>query len=586
MLIPLVFEVVFVTVLSYFLFQVEQEARTIERSRDLILETETLQRQCLEMGATVAGYSFTENPIIANQFGESKTKVLIQLGILRDLVNGDPELTASVMKISDVVQNEVAHLQNMLDQIDREISNSSRQFEKINVNLVRLSILFDDLVKRQRQLLRDAPQAESRLRSIVEQLVVVGVALNIAIALGLVAYFNAGTTRRLNILMENTTRLGSQKELLPPTGGDDEIARLDQVFRGMAYALSEATRKEKAIVDNASDVICTLDEDLKFSAVSRACEARWGYLDEDLLGRRLVDIIFERTDEVSDTFRKIIQNPRTDAVEIRIRSKSNRPVDTLWSVQWSDVESQFFCLAYDITEQKRIDQIRRDLVAMVSHDLRSPLTAIMVGLEHLRSGRKGTTDESLNNYLERMEVSASRMVRLINDFLDLEKLQSGKLELKIARINLDVLVGNSVQAIRPLTEVNRITIQEQNTDIDLSVDGDRLIQVLVNLLSNAIKFSPPGGVIVVTARVDGADVEISVSDQGPGLKEDQQSVIFENFSQLEKDVRPGSSGLGLSICKNLVELHGGTIGVRSVLGQGSTFWFRLPQAQLTDSEAL
>lgn len=579
MLIPLVFEVVFVSVLSYFLLQVEQEAGNIERSRNLILETETLQRQCVEMGATVAGYSFTENPVFANQFSEAKTKVLIQLGILRDLVNGDPEQTAAVTKIGNVVQNEIVHLQSMLDQIDREISNSSNQFEKINANLVQLSTLFDDLVKHQRELLRGAPQAESRLRALVEQLVILGVILNVVLAVGLVAYYNAGTTRRLNVLMENAGRLGSVKDLLPPPGGNDEIANLDQVFRRMAYALAEATRKEKAIVDNASDVICTLDEDLKFSAVSKASETRWGYTEEDLTGRRLVDIVFERSDEISDLFRKAIQSPSNDAIEIRLRSKSNRPVDTLWSVQWSDAENQFFCVSYDITERNRIDQIRRDLVAMVSHDLRSPLTAILVCLEKLRSGRQGAVEDPIARDLERMESSASRMVRLINDFLDLEKLQSGKLELKIARTNLDVLVSNSVQAIRPLAEVNRVTFQEQNTDMDLLVDGDRLMQVLVNLLSNATKFSPPGGMITIAAKVEGNDVEISVADQGPGLVDDQQSVVFESFTQLEGDVRQGSSGLGLSICKNLVELHGGTIGVRSVPGQGSTFWFRLPQSR-------
>jgi len=574
--VPFLFALFFVGTLGYLLLQLEVEARNMERSRNLILETENLQRQFVEMGTAVAGYSLSKNPMFGSQFSESKAKVFTQIGLLKDLVKTDPEASAVVDKISNVVQGEVKHLEVMLDEIDRD-TGGRNQFERIQKSFVQLSNLFEDVVKRQRSLVRGGPETETYFRTLVEGWLYGGLVAFALIAGGLVAYFNAGTAKRLNVLMDNTQRLTAQQELLPPPGGRDEIAELDQVFRMMAVELANAARKERAIVQNAVDVICSVDSGLKFSAVNPAAETQWGYSEFDLYGRRVVDIIFENADEITKTFREAIETKKNVAIEIRIRSKSQRPVDTLWTLQWSDSENQLFCVSHDITERKLADQIRRDVVAMVSHDLRSPLTSILVGIDLLKAGAKGRIEEKVEHELDKMEGSASRMVRLINDFLDLEKLQSGKIELKIQNTSLDVIVTNSVQAIKSLAEVKNITFEEVGTDIDIVADGDRIIQVLVNLLGNAIKFSPPNGIITIAAAKNKGDVEIFVSDQGPGIEPAQQAAIFENFTQLDIGVMPGSTGLGLSICKNLVEHHGGTIGIRSTPGSGSTFWFRLPQ---------
>jgi PAS domain S-box-containing protein len=579
-LIPLGFAFFFIGVLWILLSQVETEARTIERSRNLILETESLQRQFVEMGTAVAGYTLSKNPMFGSQFSESKSKVLMQVGVLRDLVRDDPQATEVVTKIGNVVQIEVAHLDKMLDEIDSDTARTN-QFGTIQTSLVQLSNLFEDVVKRQRNLVRGGPETEKLMRAHVELWIVSGLIVYVVIASALLIFFNAGIARRLKVLTDNSFRLSRQQELLPAPGGHDEISELDKVFRQMAVALADATHRERAIVENAVDVICSVDAGLKFSAVNPASEIQWGYTENDLSGRRLVDIVFDNSDEVTKVFREAIETKRNQSIEIRIRSRTNRPVDTLWTVQWSDAENQLFCVSHDITERKLADQIRRDVVAMVSHDLRSPLSSIMVGVDILRSGAKGEVSGKVEHELEKIGGSASRMVRLINDFLDLEKLQSGKIELKIETTNLDVLVTNSVQAIRALAEMKNISFKEISTDIDLLADGDRVMQVLINLLGNATKFSPDGGTITIKAEVLSNEVEISITDQGPGIEPEQQSAIFENFTQLDIGVLPGSSGLGLSICKNLVELHGGIIGVRSKPGEGSSFWFRLPKASQT-----
>lgn len=574
--IPLAFEIAFVSVLSFLLFQVETEARNMERSRNLIMEMENLQRLFVEAGTSAAGYSLSKNPDLSARFYHSKSKVIIQMGLLKDLVRNDPELSTEVTTIGNMLQNELVQLDKIFGQIDRD-TGGSKSFESIQGSYIQLANLFEDAVKRQRMLIKDGPSTESKLSESVTICLLIGLGFNVSLAVVLVAFFNAGTTKRLAVLMDNTSRLSRQQELLPSVGGRDEIAKLDRVFHSMSEALANAARRERAVVYNAFDVICSIDRDLKFSAVNPASERQWGYSENELRGRRVVDIIFTDTEEVTKSFRDSIDDKSTRAIEIRIRAKNQRPVDTLWTLRWSDSEKQLVCVSHDITERKRADQIRKDVVAMVSHDLRSPLTSILVGIDFLKSGASGTISKPVDRELDKMAGGASRMVRLINDFLDLEKLQSGKIELKPARTNLDVLVNNSVQGIQSLAAVKEIEFREVDTDIDLIVDGDRIMQVLINLLSNATKFSPRGGVITIAAAKFGNNIEISVTDQGPGIEPAHQAAIFETFTQLENGVMPNSSGLGLAICRNLVELHGGTIGVRSEVGKGSTFWFQIPQ---------
>ncbi len=574
--IPLIFEIFFISVLSWYLFRAEQEARRIEDSRNLILETEVLQRMFYDAGSALIGYDMTKNPLFQAQFGEAKAKILVQLGLLADLAGQNEVRRQNVKEISDLVQKQLKHLEEIGEKMDRDEFQTSSTFADLPTSINRFAELFEDLIRRERAIVAEAPEAESRSRAFVEQWLYMGVAVNILIALGLVPWFQLGTAKRLAVLMDNASRLSAQEALLPPLTGEDEIGKLDSVFHEMADALAQSTRKERAIVENAADVICSINEDLKFSAINPACEVQWGYERKELLGRSVVDIIFEKNDPGLDNFKQAIKEKKDGTFEIELCNKKGRPIDTLWSVHWSDAENRLFCVAHDITDRKRAEQLRRDVVAMVSHDLRSPLTSIQVSLDILEAGVKGPLPPGALSELKKLSGSTSRMVRLVNDFLDLEKLQSGKLDLQKTKTNLDVLVANSINAVRQLAELKEITFREEGLDIDFTADGDRIIQVLVNLISNAIKFAPERSEIAISGGITDGAVEVQVIDQGPGISLHEQENIFQKFEQLDTGRMPGSSGLGLSICKNLVELHGGRIGVRSQPGQGSTFWFRIP----------
>ncbi len=575
--VPLTFELLFVSVLGFLLFQVEKNARFTERSRNLVLETENLQRMFYEAGVSIAGYNATKNPLFTAQFDEVKNRIRMQLALIGKLSSFDERATLKVVAIDELVNKELKTMEELHDQMDRGQLVGGSPYERLQDLSLRLSNLFESVIDKERELAKDAPEVELRLRGLVEQWLMCGVMVNVCLAFGLAIYFNRGTARRLQVLMQNTARVVSEETLLPSIGGSDEIAQLDKRFRDMSESVTLARRKERAVVDNALDVICSINEQGQFTAVNPSSFDNWGYTEDELLDKHIKKILFAQDKGLGGhPLERAIGDKSTSTLEVRIRRKNGQPTDSLWSMHWSKEESAFFCVVHDMSERKRAEQLRREIVAMVSHDIRTPLTSITIGQEMLMSGARGELPTKAKAELEKIGMSTQRLMRLVNDFLDMEKIQSQKLEIIKRRVNLDVLINNSVEELSLLATARGVSMSFSESDLDIVADGERLIQVIVNFLSNAIKYSPVNGEIKVEASVDGTEVEVRIIDQGPGIDLDSQAAIFERFKQLEGSIATNSSGLGLAICKSLIELHGGTVGVRSMPGLGSTFWFRIP----------
>jgi signal transduction histidine kinase len=232
-------------------------------------------------------------------------------------------------------------------------------------------------------------------------------------------------------------------------------------------------------------------------------------------------------------------------------------------------------------ERDQLDRMKDEFVLTASHELRSPLTSVqgfaellMLEREKLSAKQAETVEVILDN--------TRHLVRLLNDLLDLARSDAGRLVIKPVPTEVASLVDDAVKTMRSQTEARQQSLsQEIEPDLPpVEVDRDRIRQVLVNLLTNAHEYSPEGASIGVTASQRGAEVEISVSDDGPGMPEDQLEHIFDRFTRGDAGLTQhvGGTGLGLAISKSLVELHGGTIAVEAVLGQGSTFRVRLPAA--------
>jgi signal transduction histidine kinase len=217
---------------------------------------------------------------------------------------------------------------------------------------------------------------------------------------------------------------------------------------------------------------------------------------------------------------------------------------------------------------------------MVSHDLKTPLSAVRTFLELLDAGAFGTLNDRGQHLLKLADSSTMRMLTLIKDLLDIEKMEAGMLELETCSTMVTDLFEQSAHNISAMAAERSVKIESKPCDLSVQVEPARIVQVLVNLLSNAVKFSPNDSVITLSARDAGEWVEVSVADCGRGVPPEKLATIFDRFSQvrISDASEKGGSGLGLAICKALVELHGGTISVKSQEGHGSEFVFTLPKS--------
>jgi signal transduction histidine kinase len=235
-----------------------------------------------------------------------------------------------------------------------------------------------------------------------------------------------------------------------------------------------------------------------------------------------------------------------------------------------------------------LDRMKDEFVLTASHELRSPLTSVQGFAELLMLERESLTPRQVET-VEVILDNSRHLVRLLNDLLDLARSDAGRLVIRPQPTEVAPLIEDAVKLMRAQTDASDQTLT-MSLDPELppiEAEADRIRQVLVNLLTNAHEYSPEGASIAVMARVAGAEVEIAVSDNGPGIPPDQLEHIFERFVRGEAGLtqRVGGTGLGLPISKSLVELHGGRLEVDSTLGVGSTFSFRLPLAAIPAAQA-
>lgn len=250
-----------------------------------------------------------------------------------------------------------------------------------------------------------------------------------------------------------------------------------------------------------------------------------------------------------------------------------------------DLQSTFNSLAQrvinNIEELKTLDSAKTEFLNIASHELRTPLTSIKGSLSLLRHGVSGELNENSSKLLTIAETETDRLIRLINDLLDLAKIEAKKLPLSEKWCEIEKLIEDTFQSLKGLTDATQITLAiKDQLPIDVFIDRDRVYQVLMNLLSNAIKYSPPQGVVTVNYFVNGHhQLVLEVSDQGRGIAPEDQKQIFEKFRQATNDRSPlvKGTGLGLAIARAVIEEHGGEIGVKSQPKKGSTFYFTLPK---------
>ncbi len=525
---------------------------------------------------------------------------------------------------------------------------------------------------------------------------------NIALSIFLARFFGRNFAGRLATMIDNTLRLAGGQPLHPIVRGNDEISLLDAVYHEMANVLKEAHRKERVLVDNAVDIICTIDEKRKFADVSPASELVWGYSPTDLIGRSVAAVI--SNDELSTTFPNV-ENHKGETVEMnfenRIKHKDGRLIDMLWSTYWSADERTYFCVAHDITvskaaenrlkesearilaiienlpvgllihnqagtieltnrkaeemlllagndllehnvssyfapgkrqtmeaplisppsksfagfeelsclrgdggtlpielymndlyyqgqrkslaiivdvsERHQLENARKELVNMVSHDLRTPLNAVVLMMDLLLIGALGQLTQAETDMAVESQHELNRLLALINGLLDLERIQAGALELEREVTSSLLIVDKAIDAIVALAKKSKVILTNYARDCELFCDANRLIEVIVLFVMDAMRqTASPTSISIFADETDAATAtQFRVVSRREPAKLSTNNITS---ALTEAPIQPGASGTGLwlVICKGIVAAHKGTLEMSDNDGDETVYAFKIP----------
>lgn len=349
-------------------------------------------------------------------------------------------------------------------------------------------------------------------------------------------------------------------------------------------AIREAERRWRALLDNVQLIVVGLDASGNVNYINPFFVSLTGYTNEEVLGKNWFEKFLPRFDRQSietDSL-KLLNHKVHPYYRNAILTKSGEERFIAWNnTTLQDADGTVIgsiSIGEDITERNKIEQIKDEFIGIVSHELRTPLTAIQMSLGLLKTGIYNKKPEKSQRMIEIALLDTNRLVHLVNDILDLERLESGRAFLDKTLCKAADLMQQAVDGIQAIATQQQISLIISPTDAEVWATADAILQTLTNLLSNALKFSPVGAAIHLSAENQTDCVLFQVRDRGRGIPADKLELIFGRFQQVDaSDSREkGGTGLGLAICQSIIERHGGKIWAESILGEGSTFFFTLP----------
>lgn len=606
----LAFELFFVGVLGSLVQQAEAEATRQMRAQDIDTKSSQLLLTIYDTGNAVGEFTRTLQFGATKRFESSKVEVTSLMEALKEDLKDDENMQPVLKRLERniyicmPVMNRIKEKTTHLDREEaatvwRQGMTQVISGNKTVRNLVDTELIPDTtyLMSESRKIEQEKPDIERQQRDMAKTALLVGLFINVLFGIVVVLFFTGRIVSRLNVLVDNTDRLKKGMALNKRLEGDDEIAQVDSVFHDTAAVLQKEEKilkaseaRVRAMIEHVPVGILLLNSVGTIEFTNPTVERTFGFESHELLGKSITKLLSrEKIAGGTHLISELSQKALGHIIEIQAQHRDGHqvPIDfTMAEVTLGmGGNSQIMAMTLDATERYEIKQLRQAFVKMVSEELRNPLTKVSDFLRQFGSGQLGEIPEKAIDQCQKSEQNIERLITLLNDLFDLEKLEAGKIDIAKAPCSLQAILDKSLNAVSMFAQKHNVTVEIPQTDLQLYVDSNRIVQVLVNLLSNAIKFSPAQSNVTIAVNQNDAQLELLVIDKGRGIPASHIGSMFQKFQQVEAGdaKKKGGTGLGLVICRAIVEEHGGSIGVDSVEGKGSTFWIRLPQEAIIRS---
>jgi PAS domain S-box-containing protein len=572
------------------LSETEKEVLKEEKSKMVLAELHKMLRVVYDGGAAFEFYysppsADTKKPFLGdiNQVQEVLNSVSQKVYSERErqiIAHIDSELE----RTKGIVQKVITILETH-SPVEPELVEKEKQ--KLHQVQQSLGIDVSELLKNESQIALTSPIAQRMRREEIKTLLLAAVPLSVILSVLLSLYFSRSITSRLDVLVENTYRLRIRAPLNPKLKGQDEISQLDDTFHFMADTLirdEEMLKTSEARIRKVIDAmpigLLVLDGADSIEFANPRLIQMLEYTEKELVGTSVQKLFATKIAPPEELSKSSSNSRASDVTELDALRKSGEslPVEISFTKFEDARGKRQLVTIVDVSINHEINRLRQAFVAMVSHELRAPLTSIRGFFSLLEMGAYGEVSAPILQDAKRAENNSVRLITLVNDLLDLEKVESGMLSITPAPVAVALLVEQAIDSVKILAQEKNVRLEVSCSSLVINVDTHRIVQVLVNLLSNAIKFSNSGSSVELKVGSDTTFAKFEVRDSGRGIPDRFKNLIFEKFQQVEESdatIR-GGSGLGLPISKAIVERHGGAIWVDTEMGKGSTFSFRLP----------
>jgi signal transduction histidine kinase/uncharacterized protein (UPF0297 family) len=610
-LLLLAMELLFVGCHIWLLQEAERESRKQETAKEVIARATDMLQSLYDAGDSVAKYLVSHDPEGIRRYEQARQQIPDEIKWIKEHIKDDKSQLALLEKIESSVTAGMNTLAEMRAITDKEAQFVAMQYAvklraKVQKNMEGLIHDLIEFLNTEKKIESSSPMVLQAQRDMIKYLLWAGVALNIVVAFALALLFTSSITSRLTIVEDNSLRLRQRKPLRAPLSGDDEIALLDQAFHKMSHSL----RGEEALVQASEEQVQTIidqmpiglaiiqttnTKDTETAETDRASSNDAEEIEyanpslEKMLGFKSGAMVGTK---VASHF--LIPGPKPtplqdssliDGVVDLIAAKkdlSQIPVEfSVTDISLGQLAEQNKQLAtvIDVTEKREIEKMKEAFLAMVSHDLRTPLTSVAGFLHMLPMGVYGELNNAVVASTKVAEDEVELLIALINDLLDLEKLRAGQLDMRVTQFDLEDVIDSAVDALYSLADAVMVSVIFEGCEGKIAADQERLQQAITKTIEGLLRLCEPGDTINISVTMVITNLKkaytIAFSSEKLALQNPPLAKLFEPFQPIELSSGSISLGLRLPLAQAIVLSHGGTCGASQHSG-GLSLWLTLP----------